>query len=448
MVPVFGAYATPAGVVTREAFDAIVEHLCVGLRDVDGLDGLLLELHGAMVVEDEPDPETVLLHAVRDVVGDATPIVAVMDLHANVTPRRLELLDVLVGYRTNPHVDTYECGLRAVEHLGRLLDDGIEPHIVHASAKVLAAPIAQRTEEPPLRDLLARAAELEAEEGFLEVVVHGGYAYADVAHAGSSFSVTTTEDRLLAAETAVTELCALAWSERERFARQLRDAGDAVAEAANLADEQRATVALVDTGDNINGGSPGDGTWLLQELLARPGLRGTTTLCDPDAVARAADVGIGATVAGPFGGGSGSLSGGPVEADAVVRWVGDGIFVNTGPMAHGARVSMGRAAVVRIDDVDVILQSQPVQPNDPAMFRHVGLEPTDFDVVALKGAAAVRAGWDELVTGFVDAGTRGVTDSDLARLPYRHATDVWPLQPDVEGRARLGAGPSTPAIDG
>jgi microcystin degradation protein MlrC len=114
-----------------------------------------------------------------------------------------------------------------------------------------------------------------------------------------------------------------------------------------------------------------------------------------------------------------------------VLWVGDGSFVNSGPMATGARVTMGPSAVVELGPARVVLQSRPVQPNDPEMFRSVGLRPEDHALVLLKGAAALRAGWAPLVAGFVDAGTPGVTDCDLARLPYEHRRDAWPLDTDA-----------------
>ncbi len=434
VVPVFGAYATPAGAVTRAAFDAIVDRLVDGLRLAAPVDGVLLELHGAMVVEDDHDPETRLLHAVREVVDDR-PVAVVTDLHANMTGVRTDLVDVLVGYRTNPHVDTYDCGVAAAGHLARLVDGDLRTELAHRRVPLLAAPIAQATAERPLSRLVARARELERRQGLIDVTVHGGYAYADVPHAGLSFTVTTPAGATAAAGDALDDLAALAAAHRHEFEVDLPDADEAIGLASERADG-RGLVAVADTGDNIGGGAPGDSTWLLHALLARPATRALTTICDPEFATAAAAGGVGTRLTIPLGGKAEALGGAPVEAPSVVRGLGDGTFRNTGPMAQGARVRMGPTALVSVEHVDVLVQSLPVQPNDPEMFRSVGVDPADYDVVALKGAAALRAGWDGLVRDFVDAGTRGVTDCDLTRLPYQHLSGVWPLTDDTEDRPK------------
>lgn len=424
-IPVFGAYATPAGVVTRATFAEIRDRLAAGLGEVGAVDGVLLELHGAMVAEDLDDPETQLIRTVREVVGDR-PLAVVTDMHANMTDERAGLVDVLVGYRTNPHVDTFERGADAARHLAGLLEGRLRTEVSHRGVPVLVAPVAQATDAPPLSRILARARALERDQGLVDVTVHAGYAYADVPHAGMSFTVTAPAGRASAVAATLDALSDLAVTEREGFMVELPDADEAVARAVGRAADA-GPIAIADTGDNIGGGAPGDGTWLVQALLERPGCRALTTLCDPEAAAAAAAAGPGAPLPCRLGGKAEALSGPPVEAPAVVRALSDGTFRNTGPMARGAEVRMGPTAVVGVGAIDVVVQSLPVQPNDPAMFSSLGIDPAAYDVIALKGAAALRAGWRNVVAGFVDAGTRGVTDCDLRRLPYRRLGDVWPL---------------------
>jgi microcystin degradation protein MlrC len=428
LVPVFGAFATPAGIVTQTAFEEITGQLIDGLRRASPLDGLLLELHGAMVVEGDPDPETTLLTAIRETIGDL-PLVAVTDLHANMTAERVNLLDALVGYRTNPHVDTYESGADAAAHLSRLLNGELETKLLHRAVPVLAAPIAQRTADVPLLRLLATAREEERRHRLLDVTVHGGYAYADVPHAGLSFTVTAAIDQLEQADEVLVLLARQAWERRSEFAVELPEAPAAIQQASQLYRRHGRPIAIADTGDNINGGGPGDATWLLRAALEGADARIAATLWDPSAVEIAKTIGVGGTFAAELGGKAEALSGEPLRGQATVRWLGEGTFVNTGPMASGARVTMGPAAVVEIGHAHVILQSLPVQPNDPEMFRAVGLHPEEQALILLKGAAAIRAGWAPIVSGFVDAGTPGVTDCDVRRLPYQTLRAVWPLDP-------------------
>jgi microcystin degradation protein MlrC len=430
LVPVFGAFATPAGIVTKAAFDEITERLVSGLAAAGPLDGLLLELHGAMVVDGDPDPETALLRSIRAVIGDL-PLVAVTDLHANMTAARVTRLDALVGYRTNPHVDTYESGADAAGHLTWLVRGSSRTTLHHRSVPVVAAPIAQRTADPPLLRLLAAARELERRHRLLDVTVHGGYAYADVPHAGVSFTVTAPAGRDRQARAVLDALATLAWEHRWEFQVDLPDAAAAVDEASRLHGRHGGPIAITDTGDNINGGGPGDTTWLLHAALDGAVGPIAATLSDPDGVKAAAAVGVGGTFDAELGGRAEALSGEPLRGRAQVRWLGDGSFVNTGPMASGARVSMGRTAVVELDHARIVLQTLPVQPNDPEMFRCVGLPPEEQALVLLKGAAALRAGWGPLVSAFVDAGTPGVTDCDLRRMPYEVLQGVWPLDRDT-----------------
>ncbi len=425
IVPLVGAFATPSGLVTRSAFEEIRDRMTEQLAAASELDGLLLELHGALVVESSDDPEAELLESLREVIG-TLPVAIVTDMHANMTARRTELVDILVGYRTNPHVDTFEAGQDAARHLARVIRENVSTVLVHAACPVLAPPIAQRTVDQPLVGLLNRARELERHHRFLDVTVHAGFSHADVPSAGISFTITALEEDEEAAQAAVDELVARAWHGRAGFIAELPDVTQALDEAISLAQRTGRTVAVADTGDNINGGSAGDSVHLLAATLER-GYRAATTLWDPESVRLATKAGVGARLHLTLGGRSGSLVGEPVIDEGAVRWVGDGTFTNIGPMAHGARVTMGPTAVVRVGAVDIVLQTLPVQPNDPQLFRSVGVEPSEYELMLLKGAAAIRAGWSAEVVGFVDAGTPGVTDCDLSRLPYRNLHDVWPL---------------------
>ncbi len=414
VVPVFGAYATPAGRVTAAAFAEILGGIANGLRSLPPVDGVLLELHGAMVAEGVADAEREVVELVRRSLP-GVPIAAVLDLHANVGVRRLDAVEVLIGYRTNPHVDTYARGRDAVRHLAAVLGGTLTPYRAHRGVPVIAAPVAQGTDAEPLAAVLRRARQLET--GLVDITVHAGYAYADVPHLGMGVSVTADHSDREAAEAAAEELARLAWDLRGGFELRLPPAAEAFSRAASAA----GCVAVADTGDNINGGSPGDGTWLLAEALRRPDVRTLASVYDPDAVDAAERAGVGAQAQLSVGGRAAPSSGSPARMDATVLRLGRGTFTNRGPMSTGAVVNMGAVAVLRAGRLDLVVQERPVQPNDPEMFRSLDLCPEQYQVVLLKGAAAIRAGWSSVVSDFVDAGTPGVSDSDLTRLTFQHA---------------------------
>jgi microcystin degradation protein MlrC len=420
-VPVFGAFATPAGRVTSEALEQILAGIDEGLRLAGSIDAVLLELHGAMAAEGVADPEQDMVRLIRSR-APRVPIVAVLDLHANVGAPRLEGVDVVTGYRTNPHTDTYVRGVAAAEHLSDLLRGGLEVERTHRSVPLIAAPVAQRTDVPPLAPLLARAAELESQHGFMDVTVHGGYAYADVPHLGIGISITAEQIRHAAAQEAADELAAMAWESRDQYVVSMWSPEEAFQRAVAM----DGLVAVADTGDNINGGAPGDGTWLLAEALRQPQRRVLGTVWDPDVVALAQRTGAGNELVVEVGGRVAPSSGPPVTMRATVLQVGSREFTNRGPMATGVLVSMGTVAVLRCGGLDLVVQEQPLQPNDPELFRALGLQPQDYEVALLKGAAAIRAGWADVASAFVDASSPGVTDSDLSRLTFEHApAELW-----------------------
>jgi microcystin degradation protein MlrC len=397
-------------------FETILATIGDALRHrVAEIDGVLLELHGDMDVVGSIDPEEEIAHLVRSIVGDR-PVSAVLDFHANMAVRRLDDVDVLVGYRDNPHVDTYDRGREASALLQRMLRDGVRPLKAHRGLAVVAPPVAQRTAVEPFATINRRARELAEHPSIWSLTVHGGYAYLDAAYTGMGFTAYADPDAHDVAEAAVVELQELARTLLPAFEAEYPSAEQVVAEAV----ERAGIVAVADTGDNINGGSPGDTTWLAHAALAHPEARFLTSLCDPFALERLRGAAVGATVELTVGGWAGASSGEPLRGTATVIARSDGVFENEGPMATGARIDMGAACWVRMGNLDIVIQRRATQPNDPQLFLHLGVVPENYDALLLKGAAAIRAGWAPYASWFLDAGTRGETDSVLDRLAYAH----------------------------
>lgn len=420
-VPVFATFATPSGTVLREAFDAIRAELRDALRAVEDVDGVLFELHGDLFVDGERDAEAALVRLVRDELP-GRPIATALDMHANMAAPRLTDVEIVIGYRTNPHVDTFERGRDAAAMLAPLLRGEPVPHRAHRGLPLVAAPSAQRTEDEPLRSLWRLADQIETRPGILNATVHAGYAFADTAFTGMGFQVTAEREAASEAEDAVEELRALAQRLAPRFHRDLPSGAEAVRQALAAGGTQ----VIADTGDNINAGSPGDTTWLAHEALGHEGRRFLGTIADPTALALLRAAGEGGRLRVPVGGWASARSGDPLDLDLQVIRLTDGVFVNGGPMSTGARVSMGGAALVRSGSLDLVVQGEARQPNDPALFASLGIDVAVYDVLLLKGAAALRAGWAPLVDGFVDAGTPGETDSVLSRREYRRSRPLLP----------------------
>jgi microcystin degradation protein MlrC len=342
--------------------------------------------------------------------------VAVIDPHANISEAVVDSVDGLIAYRTNPHVDMSERGAEAAALLGRILSGACRPYVAATRVPVIAPAIAQATGDEPLASLLARARALERRNGVLSVSITFGFAYADVPEVAMAAIVVSDGDQALAEELA-RELGRSAWEARDAFERGLVAPEEAVAIAA----ASQGVTMLVDTGDNVGGGAPGDSTVIARAVLDHGALCAVTTVCDPGAVAAAVAAGTGAKL-------DVVLGDPPLRVAAHVRALPSGRFVNDGPLSRGVEFDMGKVAVLDAAQLTIVAQSRAVMANDQNMLRSVGVDASGYHAVILKGAAAVRAGWAGAAARFVDVATPGPTTSDLSTLPYRNVGRLWPLE--------------------
>jgi microcystin degradation protein MlrC len=299
------------------------------------------------------------------------------------------------------------------------------PEVVVERAPLLPPLPALRTETEPMASLLAAAADAEG-DGIPDVSVFGGFAHADVDHAG--VSVVGVADRSAVDE--VRETCRAIADEavdrRGEFDRDYTSVADAAAEAA--AWERDDTLLLADISDNPGGGSAQDGTALLDALLdAGVEDAALATIYDPDAVETATEAGVGASVSLSLGGRSGE-NGDPLDVTGRVRLLSDGTYRNYGPMSTGLEVSFGRTAVLEIDGIDVLIGSHRQQPYDPEAFRSQGITPEREGVLVLKSTVHYRAAFEPLVGAVREVATPGLCSPDLSTFDYEHVSrPIYPL---------------------
>ncbi|AXG05382.1 hypothetical protein DU500_02445 [Haloplanus rubicundus] len=424
VVPTVAADATPGGVVTAEARETLLEAVLTGIERTDP-DGVLLALHGAMVSEGERDGDGYILDRVRDAVGDDVPVMASLDLHANISTRMATHADGLFGYDTYPHVDIGDTGETAARAMAATLRGELAPEIVVERAPLLPPLPELRTETEPMASLLAAAADDEG-DGIPDVSVFGGFSQADVDHAG--FSVVGVADRSVADD--VRERCRALADEavdrRDEFDRDYTSVADAAAEAATW--DGDAPLLLADISDNPGGGSAQDGTGLLAALLdAGVEDAALATIYDPEAVAAAAEAGVGAELSLSLGGRSGE-NGDPLDVTGRVRLLSDGNYRNYGPMSTGLDVSFGRTALLDVDGIDVLVGSHRQQPYDPEAFRSQGITPERERVLVLKSTVHYRAAFEPLVGAVREVATPGLCSPDLSAFDYQHVPrPIYPL---------------------
>jgi microcystin degradation protein MlrC len=412
-VGVFSAGAWPSGPPDAATAEELLARLDAALAAAPAVDGALVNLHGAMVAAGHDDLERETLARVRAHVGPDAPVAAVLDLHGNPSAEAVACCDVVVGYRTYPHVDMRACGREAAELALRMLA-GERLVTVLGKLPLLTSPVAQATDDEPMRGLLTRAEERAAAAGVARVSLLPGFPYSDVPRAG--FSVTATAPA--ARERQARELVAATLDDVAAHAEQFVTAYDGPAAAVEraLALEER-PVVLADLADNVGGGGPGDGTALLAELVARRVAGAVVPLVDRAAVAAARAAGVGAELALELGARSDALHGSPVAVRAHVVALGDGAYVARGSYMTGQRFSMGATAVLDVGGVRVLAMERATPPFHVEQLTANGIDPAEASLIALKGAVAWRAPYAEVVRAAIEVDTPGCCPADPLRLP-------------------------------
>jgi len=430
LCPTLMAGATPAGPVTAEAFETLTGELTAALagalRQAGKLDGMLLACHGAMVSEQYPDGDGEIIRRVREALGPQTPLVVTLDFHTNVSPKMVDGCDALVVYKTNPHVDQRQRGLQAARLLRRIMDGEARPAQALAKPPMVWNILHQNTAAEPLRSVMADAASLEERPGILAANVAAGYPYADVEEMGPSVVIVADGDSELARAEAE-RLAGRLWELRDRIAIELPGPEEAVARAIR---SERPPVVLVEMGDNIGGGSPGDSTSLLAELV-RQGARGVVSVIyDPAAARRCAEAGVGAEVTLSVGGKTDRLHGAPVLLTGRVRNLAAGTFYEPEPRHGGVtHWDQGSTAVVELPTGTlVVLNSRRTAPMSLKQLTSVGIMPESMKILVVKAAIAYRAAYEPIAGEIIEVDTPGVTAVNPLRFQYRRVRrPLWPM---------------------
>jgi len=430
LVTPLSAWANPSGPVHASAYDAMCQRI---LDQVPGCDAIFLDLHGAMVAENSEDGEGDLLARVR-AAAPHTPIAVALDLHGNLSDAIVNNADVVVAFKTYPHVDMYETG----EHAGRLLWDMIagrsRPVMAWRRLPLMSHTLRSATDDGAMRDAV-EAARGEEADGLAAASVLAGFGLADIPYPCVSVITVADGDRAHA-ETAADRLAARIWASREGFVYHSEPLADSLQRACTLADHaDDRPVLLLDHGDNCNSGGTCDTTAVLEAALAQ-GMHGILAgpLCDPEAVAAMIAAGVGNRVTLPLGN-KRSLSAigvhaQPMQATGIVRAITDGEYVITGPTYTGMRVGMGRCAVLDMGAACVTVSEQPHEPWDLGVFTSLGQNPRQARFLLLKSRMYCRPVFVPIAAGLIECDSPGVTTSDYGVFPYqRRSRPLYPLEP-------------------
>ncbi|MGC4153426.1 MAG: M81 family metallopeptidase [Propionicimonas sp.] len=415
-IPLLDAWAWPSGQLTQECFEALEALLAERIASVPALDGLLLALHGAMAVDGVDVADERLARTVRRSLGVGI-LIATFDLHANLPAGIADPVDGLVGYHTYPHVDLRETGRRAGVLMARTLSGGPRPVTAVVPVPVVPHQLGTVTAESPMRDLVELAEQLCAGTVF-DATVAAGFAYADVPQLGMA-AVAVAADRT-AAQDAASRLAERVWQARGDFLRPVWP----VAAATELAVTSPGLTVLADVGDNIGGGTPGDGVEVLDAVLRAAHRHQTdpvmvAVIADPVSVAECVRAGVGSTAELQVGGRSDPLYPGSLAVTGRVRGISDGRFRNVGPMRDGLLDDQGTTAVVESGGLSLVLTERPLPPWNLQQLRSVGVEPAQASVIIVKATLAFRAAYEPIADRILAVDSAGASCATFVRLGHR-----------------------------
>lgn len=416
LIPILWASATPSGVVSASAFDTLCNEICQGLIAALPLDAVYLDLHGAMVTEQHEDAEGALLKKIRSCVGEKTCIVASLDLHANVSPSMVQLSDLLVAYRTYPHIDMADTGMRAANTLALLLDDRTPFKKAFHQFPFLITMISQSTLATPAKMIYEELEKIENECN-VSASFCMGFPLSDVYDAGPSLMFYGHDETSVAK--ALEKLEKVISAYKNDFQTTLYSTEQAVKKAQQDFLIFNKKSILVDTQDNPGCGGAGDTVGLLREIMnADLDGVGFAMIFDPEVAHIAYQAGKGAHIHVALGGKTEGIEK-PIEAEFLVMSTSDQPVMATGPFYRGSMIDIAPSAWLRFRGIDIIVASKNVQAADQSLFRHLGMDPSQFNFLALKSSVHYRADFDTLADQQLFVESPGANVANLKNINYQ-----------------------------
>lgn len=428
LIPIMYAEATPGGTITSETYQALLEEMLLEIDKALPVDAFLVVPHGAGVSETFLDMDGHWLQLLRGRVGPDIPIIGTLDLHANVSPLMANATDALVSYRQNPHVDQRARGKEAAEILVRQLQNRIK-----ATQALIQVPLAisieqQLTSDEPCKSLYEYAAELASQEGILSLSIQLGFPYADVEEMGTSIIVVSDNNPPLA-KIVGEELKHYIIKNKERFVGEKID----IASSLTMIPKSKKPVLLLDMGDNIGGGSPGNNICLLEAFEEKKEFRYFVCIYDPNAVLEAEKHKEGDSFALLISGTEGEQDK-KIELTVKLGKIYDGNFKETSPR-HGGQVNykMGKTAVVTTQNGSVImLTSLRIPPFSLQQLLAFDVNPEHFDAIVAKGVNAPIAAYAPVCNTIIQVNTPGVTQADMTKFTFHNRRKpLYPFEEEI-----------------
>ncbi|WP_420548094.1 M81 family metallopeptidase [Curvivirga sp.] len=424
IAPMTWAYGGAGGTVTHDAFEKITHMILDDLGKAGPVDGILLDLHGAMVSEEYWDGEGELLKRIRTQCGWGVPIVACLDLHANITQAMVDLSDQLIVYRTYPHLDMAESGRQAAYQLDRIFSEGKPKHQAFLQIPFLIPMTSGCTLVEPAKGTYEKLRELEKQLGVTHMSFACGFSQSDFPDCGPS--VLAYGNELVITQKAATDLYQYVLKHEGEFAPKLWQTKQAVSYAISRSKTLSKPIILADVQDNYGGGASSDSNGILAELVNQNALNAVIgVLWDPEVAEAAHRAGIGESITIGIGGKSGYPGHEPFEATYKVEALYEGLVQTTGVYFAGGLMDLGIMALLRIGDIRIVVASKADQAADQAMFTVLGVDPKETSILVLKSSVHFRADFQSIAAEVIEVASPAPVLADISHLDFKN------LRPNV-----------------
>lgn len=415
LIPCVGLSASPSGPVTSNVYDFVLTKIADCINKHKHFDGVLLSCHGAMVAEGHDDGEGDLFEFIRNLLGYDIPLIATLDLHANVTDKMAHLATALIPYEKYPHIDTYETGLKAANIMAKTLLGEINPFMAYRKIPFLLPLLPDSS--PQLSPLYACAHKLNEQSEVLIARFTHGFFPSDIEELGMSVLIVTNNNKQFAEECA-DELYSLICSNIPRLNTSYMTLDEALDRVASFSE---GPVVLADASDNPGAGGLGDTTHILRAILNR-GITGAAiaTITDAESVEKCIAAGVGSEVQLNLGGWSDpEYSGGPLYVTAYVKKISDGKYMSKAQMSYGVEFKHGKTAVVEIAGNLVLITSIARQPYDIEIFIYHGINPRDHKLLVVKSAIHYRATFENVASEMIPLALAGYSVPVAQKYKYK-----------------------------
>ena len=416
IVPTCRMWANAAGPVEAQVVEDYWKNLSRRLKEALPLDGVCISLHGATQSTASQDVCGDLLEKIRQLVGPSTILSASLDLHANITEKMLKNAEFLCGYHTYPHVDFYETGSRAASLCLQRLKNPQKPlHTRCIHLPMIAPASSYTTLFGPFSELMRHAEHFVEEKKIADFSIFQRQPWLDVGVGGSAVLTVSESD----SSKLLLELARRFLNLRHSFHSDIRSVQEIIHVAENNATGK--PLVLVDSADSTNAGANGDSAYILHEILRlNSSVKAALSLRCAPAVRQAFQTGVGKTGTFTIGASINSSMSAPVTLQAYVQSLHDGIYTQEGPAKRGLVNHLGPTAVLKFRNTSILVSEQLLGAGDLQLYRHHGMEPLFYQMVAVKTCTSFRASYLPVASDIIEADTPGAASSNLLTLPFRN----------------------------